>query len=94
MNRALRTLALNAEYILTVKGKGSTARQGSVHAAAELAEALGLEGVEHIMTLQQTLEDMYTHAVTERVIAPGDPITLEFKFQGDGVGYTASVVTE
>lgn len=91
MSRALRTLAFNAEYFLTVVGKESTTCQGSMHAADVLAEALGMEGVEHIADLQANLEDMYTIAVTEKVIAPGDPLTMKFKGLKGG-GYEAWVV--
>lgn len=91
-NRTLRTAALNAEYIVTVDGVGTTARTGSVATAAVLVEAMGMEGVNPVMEMQSTLESVYSYAVDAGVIAPGDTITLEFKKQ-DG-GYTIAVTTK
>ena len=91
-NRTLRAAALNAEYIVTVDGVGTTARTGSVATAAVLVEAMGMEGVNPVMEMQSTLENVYAYAVDAGVIAPGDTITLELKKQ-DG-GYTITVPTK
>lgn len=91
-NRTLRAAALSAEYIVTVDGVGTTARTGSVAAAAVLVEAMGMEGVNPVMEMQSTLENVYAYAVDAGVIAPGDTITLELKKQDSG--YTITVPTK
>lgn len=90
--RTLRAAALNADYIVTVEGVGTTTRTGSVATAALLVEAMEMEGVEPVVEMQSNLESVYALAVDTGVVAPGDTITLEFKKQGDG--YIITVPTK